>query len=144
MTLSPEKTRITHVDDGFDLLGFRIVRRPRRGHAPVAYSFPSKRALHEVMHRIKELTGRTTTNLTLEALIHVLNPALRGWTNYHRHGASKRCFAYLSHYLWWRVVRWLRKKYPRLSWKQSKRRYWQRTHGVASTARASPGPPRSR
>ena len=91
LTLSPEKTHITHVDDGFDLLGFRIVRRPRPGRAPVAYSFPSKRALREVMHRIKELTGRVTTNLSLETLIHALNPVLRGWTNYHRHGASKRC-----------------------------------------------------
>jgi RNA-directed DNA polymerase len=135
LTLSPEKTQITHVDDGFDLLGFRIVRRPRPGHAPVAYSFPSKRALREVMHRIKELTGRTTTNLSLEALIHALNPVLRGWTNYHRHGASKRCFAYLSHYLWWRVVRWLRKKYPRLTWKQIKRRYWQRTWNGVNGAR---------
>ena len=68
LTLSPEKTHITHVDDGFDLLGFRIVRRPRPGRAPLAYSFPSKRALREVMHRIKELTTRTTTNLSLEAL----------------------------------------------------------------------------
>jgi RNA-directed DNA polymerase len=55
------------------------------------------------MHRIKQLTTRTTTNLSLEALIHALNPVLRGWTNYHRHGASKRCLAYLSHHLWWRV-----------------------------------------
>jgi hypothetical protein len=51
---------------------------PAPGRAPVAYSFPSKRALHEVMHRIKELTTRTTTNLSLEALIHALNPVLRG------------------------------------------------------------------
>jgi RNA-directed DNA polymerase len=135
LTLSPEKTQITHVDDGFDLLGFRIVRRPRPGRAPVAYSFPSKRALREVIHRIKELTGRTTTNLSLEALIHRLNPVLRGWTNYHRHGASKRCFAYLSHHLWWRVVRWLRKKHPRLTWKQIKRRYWQRTWSGVNGAR---------
>ena len=56
LTLSPEKTAITHVDDGFDLLGFRIVRRPWRGSKRVAYTFPSKRALREVMHRIKTLT----------------------------------------------------------------------------------------
>ena len=70
------------------------------------------------MHRIKTLTTRSTTNLSLDQLIQVLNPILRGWTNYHRHAASSRCFAYLSHYLWWRVIRWLRKKYERLTWKQ--------------------------
>jgi Group II intron, maturase-specific domain/Reverse transcriptase (RNA-dependent DNA polymerase) len=124
LTLSPEKTAVTHVDDGFDLLGFRIVRRPWRGDKRVAYTFPSRRALREVMHRIKTLTNRSTTNLSLDQLIHVLNPILRGWANYYRHAASSRCFAYLSHYVWWRVIRWLRKKYPRLTWKQIRRRCW--------------------
>ena len=124
LTLSPEKTAITHVDDGFDLLGFRIVRRPWKGTKHVAITFPCERALREVMHRIKTLTNRSTTNLSLDQLIHVLNPILRGWTNYHRHAASSRCFAYLSHYLWWRVIRWLRKKYERLTWKQIRRRCW--------------------
>ena len=126
LTLSPEKTHVTHVDDGFDLLGFRIVRAPWRGKKRVAYAFPSKRALRDVMHRIKTLTNRSTLNLSLDQLIHALNPILRGWTNYHRHNASKRCFAYLSYYLWWRVIRWLRKKYPRLTWKQLRRRCWGR------------------
>jgi len=124
LTLSPEKTAITHVDDGFDLLGFRIVRRPWKGTKRVAITFPCQRALREVMHRIKTLTTRSTTNLSLDQLIQVLNPILRGWTNYHRHAASSRCFAYLSHYLWWRMIRWLRKKYERLTWKQIRRRCW--------------------
>ena len=126
LTLSPEKTHVTHVDDGFDLLGFRIVRAPWRGSKRVAYAFPSKRALREIMHRIKTLTDRSTLNLSLDQLIHALNPILRGWADYHRHNAAKRCFAYISHYLWWRVIRWLRKKYPRLTWKQIRRRCWGR------------------
>jgi RNA-directed DNA polymerase len=51
LTLSPEKTAITHVDDGFDLLGFRVKRRPWRGNKHVAYTFPSQRTLREVMLR---------------------------------------------------------------------------------------------
>jgi RNA-directed DNA polymerase len=124
LTLSPEKTCVTHVDDGFDLLGFRIVRRPWKKSKRVAYSFPSQRALREIMHRIKTLTSRNTLNLSLDRLIHALNPILRGWANYYRHAASSRCLACLSHYLWWRVIRWLRKKYPRLTWKQIRRRCW--------------------
>ena len=127
LTLSPEKTHVTHVDDGFDLLGFRIKRRPWRAAGKhVADTFPSERALREIMHRIKTLTKRNTTNLSLNDLIHALNPILRGWANYYRHAASKRCFAYLSYYLWWRVMRWLRVKYPRLTWKQIRRKYWGR------------------
>ena len=75
------------------------------------------------MHRIKTLTKRSTMNLSLDELIQALNPILRGWANYHRHNASKRCFAYLSYYLWWRVIRWIRAKHPRMTWKQIKRRY---------------------
>ena len=98
------------------------------------------------MHRIKTLTKRSTMNLSLDQLIHALNPILRGWTNYHRHNASKRCFAYLSYYLWWRVIRWLRKKYPRLTWKQIKRRCWGRNwtsrEGTRlALARRGPGDP---
>jgi RNA-directed DNA polymerase len=78
LTLSPEKTAITHVDDGFDLLGFRIVRRPWKGTKRVAITFPSQRALREVMHRNKTLTTRSTTNLSLDQLIQVLNPTLPG------------------------------------------------------------------
>jgi RNA-directed DNA polymerase len=125
LTLSPEKTSVTHVDDGFDLLGCHIRRKPwRAGNRHVAYTFPSQRALRSVMHRIKMMTQRNTTYLSLDELIHALNPILRGWCNYFRHAASKRCFAYLSSYLWWRVMRWLRKKYPRLTWKQIRRKYW--------------------
>jgi RNA-directed DNA polymerase len=126
LMLSPEKTAITHVDDGFDFLGWRVTRRHRPGRAPVAITFPSDRAVADIKHRIKTLTKSNTVNLSLDELIHALNPILRGWTNYHRHGAAKRCFGYLSYYLWWRVVRWLRKKYPHLTWKQIKRRYWGR------------------
>ena len=81
LTLSPEKTHVTHVDDGFDLLGFRIVRAPWQASKRVAYAFPSKRALREIMHRIKTLTDRSTLNLSLDQLIHALNPILRGWAN---------------------------------------------------------------
>jgi RNA-directed DNA polymerase len=123
LTLSPEKTHVTHVDDGFDFLGWRVKRYHRPGRAPVAITFPSDRALGDIKHRIKKLTGKATTGLSLDQLIHALNPILRGWTNYHRHGAAKRCFGYLSYYLWWRVVRWLRRKHPRLTWKQARRRY---------------------
>ena len=90
MTLSPEKTAITHVDDGFDLLGFRIVRAPWRGSKRVAYAFPSKRALREIMHRIKTLTDRSTLNLSLDQLIHALNPIGQTTTVITRRSAASR------------------------------------------------------
>jgi RNA-directed DNA polymerase len=125
LRLSPEKTAITHVDDGFDFLGVRIQRYPWRNRM-VAFSAPSQRAFRDIKYRIKELTGRYTTSLSLDDLLQALNPILRGWTNYHRHSACSRCFKYLDHYLWWRIIRWLRKKHPRMTWRQIRRRYWGR------------------
>ena len=77
---------------------------------------------------MKALTGRSTTNLALSELIAALNPVLRGWVNYYRHAAAKRTFGYLDYYAWWRVGRWLRKKHPRMTWKQINRRYLSDDH----------------
>ena len=74
LTLSPEKTAITHVDDGFDFLGWRVKRVPRPGRAPVAITFPSDRALGDIKHRIKTLTKSNMVNLSLDELIRALNP----------------------------------------------------------------------
>ena len=57
---------------------------------------------------------------------------LRGWTNYFRHGVSPATFSYLRAFTWRRVVSWLRRKHPRLNWKQLRRRYlpgWWPTEG---------------
>ena len=120
--MKAEKTAITHIDEGFVFLGQRIVRRPK-GHKRYVYTFVSSEALASIRRKVKALTGRSTTNLELSELIAALNPVLRGWANHYRHAAAKRTLDYLGYYAWWRVGRWLRKKHPRLTWKQIKRRY---------------------
>jgi RNA-directed DNA polymerase len=57
---------------------------------------------------------------------------LRGWTTYFRHGSSSATFDYLRAFTWRRVVCWLRRKHPRISWKELRRRYlpgWWPTQG---------------
>ena len=122
LQLKAEKTAITHIDEGFVFLGQRIVRRPK-GLKRYVYTFVSREALTSVTRKVKALTGRSTTNMELSELIAALNPILRGWANHFRHAAAKRTFDYLGYYAWWRIGRWLRKKHPRLSWKQIQRRY---------------------
>jgi RNA-directed DNA polymerase len=121
LTLSPAKTLVTHIDEGFDFLGFRIQRETRNGKWTV-YTFPSRKALESIKRRVKALTRHTTTSLSLSQLLYRLNPLLRGWTSYFRFAASKRTFAYLGYFTWWRVVRWLRKKHKRPSWRRLRRR----------------------
>ncbi|HEY5477597.1 MAG TPA: group II intron reverse transcriptase/maturase [Tepidiformaceae bacterium] len=121
LTLSPAKTLVTHIDEGFDFLGFRIQRKTRNGKR-VVYTFPSRKAFESIKRRVKALTRHNTISLSLPQLLDHINPLLRGWTSYFRHAASKRTFGYLDHFTWWRVVRWLRKKHKRPSWKRMKRR----------------------
>ena len=122
LSLKSEKTAVTHIDEGFVFLGQRIVRRPK-GHKRYVYTFVSNEALASIRRKVKALTGRSTTNMELPELIAALNPVLRGWANHFRHAAAKRTLVYLAYYTWRRVTRWLRKKHPRMTWKQIKRRY---------------------
>lgn len=79
---------------------------------------------------MRSLTQRTT-NQSLEVLLYRLNPVLRGWTNYFRHGVSKATFDYLRALTWRRVVQWLRHKHARANWKWLRRRYLPRWWPVA-------------
>jgi RNA-directed DNA polymerase len=124
MTLSTEKTHITHIDDGFVFLGFRIQRRRRGGGRQVVLTFPSKDALARVKHKIKEATRANTTSQRLWDVLRKINPILRGWAAYFRYGASKKTFSYLGWYAWWRMIYWIRRKHPHLTWKQIRRRYY--------------------
>lgn len=60
---------------------------------------------------------------TLVDLLRRLNPVLRGWCNYFRHGASSRTFSYLDHFAFWRIVGWLRKRHLGLNMHALVRRY---------------------
>ena len=124
LRLSDEKTRVCHVDEGFDFLGWRIQRRNRRGqHGRKAiYTYPSKKALASIIGKVRKLTRRAR-HRTLAALLRRLNPVLRGWCNYFRHGVSSRTFNYVDHFAFWRVVGWLRKRHLGLNMHALVRRF---------------------
>ena len=133
LRLSTEKTRIAHIDEGFDFLGRHIQRHTKRGSKQRhVYTYPSKDALASIKDKVRTATQRTTTNQSLADLCVWLNPALRGWTTHFRHDVSKATFSYLRGFLWKRTVRWLRHKHPHASWKQLRRLYlpdWWPTEG---------------
>jgi len=124
LRLSEEKTRVCHIDEGFDFLGYRIQRRSWRGRADkrAVYTYPSKKALASVMDKVRTTTRRHK-HRTLADLLRLLNRVLRGWCNYFRHGVSAQTFRYLSHYTWHRVVGWIRKRHNGLNWGELHRRH---------------------
>ena len=123
LRLSQAKTRVCHIDEGFDFLGFRIQRRQKRGtDRRVVYTYPSKKALASIVGRVRALTRRSS-HPRLAALLRQINPVLRGWCAYFRYGVSKATFGYLDQYTWHRVVRWIRKRHNRTKWVVLLRRY---------------------
>jgi RNA-directed DNA polymerase len=116
LRLSEEKTRVCHIDQGFDFLGWRIQRRDRPGRSGrrAIYTYPSKKALASIMDKVRSLTRRAQ-HRTLADLLRRVNPVLRGWCNYFRHGVSQRTFSYVDYFAFWRVVGWLRKRHAGLN-----------------------------
>ena len=145
LRLSEAKTRITHIDEGLDFLGYRIQRHRQRGTAKrYVYTYPSKKALAAIKAKVRT-TSRQNRNQPLAVLLHRLNLALRGWCVYFRHGCSARTFRYLEEFSWRRVIKWLRRKHPNATWKQLRRRYlpgWRPTDSsVAPSNSAAVSPP---
>src|SRR4051812_30279298 len=90
LRLSPEKTLITHIDEGFDFLGWRIRRHRKRGTSNTyyVYVYPAKKALNAAMAKIKAICWQNT-NQPLDVLLIRLNRFLRGWTAHFRYGWSR-------------------------------------------------------
>jgi RNA-directed DNA polymerase len=124
LRLSQAKTLITHIDEGLDFLGWHLQRHRKRGtNRYYVYTYPSRKALAAVMAKVKKQCRTTGTDLPLDALLIRLNPMMRGWCGYFRHGVSSATFQYLRSYVWDRVIGWLRRKHRQITWKNLRRRY---------------------
>jgi RNA-directed DNA polymerase len=127
LRLSPEKTAVVHIDEGFDFLGFHIRRQRKRGTQKwYVYTRPSKKAIQSIKDKVSEKTYRSTRHQDLDELLRSLNMSLAGWANYFRHGTSKATFSAVDYHAWYRLMRWIRAKYKGrtgLSMKQMRRRF---------------------
>lgn len=116
LELSEEKTRITHIDQGFDFLGWNV--RKYDGKLLIK---PSKK---NVQHFLEQVRGTIKANKTAEAwwLIDRLNPVINGWTNYHRTAVASKTFSRLDHEIWSCLWRWALRRHPKKnrSWVKDK------------------------
>ena len=112
LRLAEEKTRVVHIDEGFDFLAFTIRRMRKRGtQKHYVYTVPSRKAIQAIKDKVSSKTYRSTRHQSAEALIQGINRALAGWANYFRHGVSKAVFSKIDSHAWGRIMRWLRHKY---------------------------------
>ena len=114
LELSPEKTKITAVTTGFEFLGFRFGMHwdKRYGYGP-RVEIPKAKAA-DLRRKIKQLTGRNATLVSLGEKLQEINLILRGWAHYYRYCAGAgHVFTSLDWYITDRLWRWLRKKRPK-------------------------------
>jgi RNA-directed DNA polymerase len=116
LELSHEKTRITHVEAGFDFLG-QNVRRYDNGKVLIK---PSSASVKTFLSKIEE-TIDGSGRLTAGELVQRLNQQIKGWTMYHRYAASQRTFTSVDRRIFQMVWRWCRRRHPK------KGRRWIRT-----------------
>ena len=107
LRLSPEKTKITHIEDGFDFLGANVRKYGRK-----LLIRPTK---DNVLGLLREVRGliRTQKAATALDLIKQLNSKLRGWANSQRHLVSSRAFRYVDKRIFEALWRWAKRRHPK-------------------------------
>ncbi|WP_287255109.1 group II intron reverse transcriptase/maturase [Moorena sp. SIO4E2] len=111
LQLSESKTRIVHITEGFDFLGFHI-RHYRDSNSKSGYKLltkPSQKAIKEIRDQLRHLWLKYKSN-SVKELISVLNPIIRGWANYHRKGVARKTFESLDQWMHKRALMIRQKK----------------------------------
>jgi len=122
LRMSQAKTRVVHMSEGFDFLGFHIQWRRKRGSSKWhVYTFIADRPICSVKTKVRALTRRTSQQDPATVLIR-LGQILRGWSAYFRHAAAATTFRRLAHFVWNRVARWLRTLH-RWTWPEFRRQF---------------------
>jgi RNA-directed DNA polymerase len=121
LELSPKKTVITHVEQGFDFLGQNVRKYPK-GKLLIK---PSKKNVKIFLDGIRKII-KAGLGLSAAELIDWLNPKIRGWANYHRHVVSKRVFQRVDHAMFISLWQWARRRHPKKSRGWLKQKYFER------------------
>ena len=120
LVLSQEKTRITHIEEGFDFLGQNI----RKYNGKILIK-PSKKSVLTFLEGIRE-TIKGNKMVTQDKLIDKLNPKIRGWVNYHKSVVSKETFGAIDHEIWKSLWRWAKRRHPQKGRRWIKEKYFGR------------------
>jgi RNA-directed DNA polymerase len=118
LSLSEEKTKITHITEGFDFLGWNM--RKYNGKLLIK---PSKANVKAHRTKVREIIKANKTAKEVN-LIRLLNPVLRGWANYHRHVVAKEAFARNDHAVWSTLWEWAIRRHPNKGKRWVKNRYF--------------------
>ena len=134
LSLSPEKTRIVHITEGFDFLGFNIRHYAAPGTTRTGYKLritPSKKSVAGLREKLRGAWLRLRGQ-PVEEVLRRLNPLIRGWANYFRTAVSSKVFEKLDHWMFRRAMRYVRRNHPGKSKAWCINRYWGRLNPKAN------------
>ncbi|KAE8754893.1 hypothetical protein FSO04_37350 [Paraburkholderia madseniana] len=118
MSLSPEKTKVAHIDNGFDFLGINV-----RKYGGKLLIKPARANVQRFLRKLREIVkGNATTRHG--QLIRKVNPLLRGWANYYRHVVAKQIFGKISSAIWQCLWCWARRRHPNKGRRWVHRKYF--------------------
>ena len=106
LELSAEKTKVVHIEEGFDFLGQNV--RKYNGKLLIK---PSTDSVHALLKKVREVI-KTNKPATAGKLIVQLSPIIKGWADYHRHVVSKRVFSQVDCAIFKSLWRWARRRHP--------------------------------
>jgi RNA-directed DNA polymerase len=118
LTLSEEKTSITHIKHGFKFLGQTF-----RKNGNVLRITPATEGVLALKRKVGDLC-RKYVSAPMPALIKALNQTLRGWGNYHRHVVASEAFSEVDTHVYEQLWRMIRRRHPNKSKKWLVRKYW--------------------
>ncbi len=140
--LHPQKTRIVHVRDGFEFLGYKIKRGKRKLNLPESkirsqarqgalYAYPKEKSIRRFMDRVRQRTKRRIPLKTKE-LIAELNPLLRGWGEYYKRAHVRKLFHRLDGWIVRRIWSHRYKRWRNGGWKRLPKKTLYREHGLVN------------
>jgi RNA-directed DNA polymerase len=107
LELSPEKTHITHIEDGFDFLGQNV-----RKYAGKLLIKPARKNVKTFLGKVRQVV-KANKQATAANVIAQLNPMIRGWANYHRHVVSKKTFYRVDTAIFKALWSWAKRRHPK-------------------------------
>jgi RNA-directed DNA polymerase len=120
LTLSTEKTRVTPIEEGFDFLGINIRRFGRK-----LLTRPAQKSIQSLCSKLRGIVKGNSSAKQIN-VIRQLNPVIRGWAQYHRHGVAKEVFGKVDSYLWLLLWHWAKRRHPNKGARWVKAKYFRR------------------
>src|SRR6266850_1127819 len=112
LTLSEEKTKVTHITEGFDFLGYRVIRSIGTKGILVPKVLIPQKAIDRFRRKVREMLSPSTTDESIGVTTQKLNWLTRGWCEYYRSTSSPSwAFEEIQTELFWDYAHWLGRKY---------------------------------